>query len=196
MTPLVIQIDLDGVLADFARGFTKLRSKVCSERALEVPMLQANQTVWGECSDNDTLGNAEAWAALRKDTYFWRVLEPMVEQREFNRIAYLHQEHYVYFVTAREGRFAKYQTECWLVKRGIENPTVVMTADKAGFMRAAGVQYAIDDHPGFVDAMLKVPGANVYLMDRPYNQQYDAPGLVRVAELSAFLDVVFLAATR
>ena len=188
--PIKIQIDLDGVLADFTYGFTRLRNQFLSE--VKPIISQSMQSVWRECSDNAIEGNAEAWKSIRESSYFWEELPALASREEFKRLLDLQYVHDVYYVTAREGYRAKQQTEEWLRVYGIPNASVIMTANKAAFMRVVGVTYAIDDHPPFARDMALVPGASVYLKDMPYNQEWNSliAGVLRVPSLSEFIDAV------
>lgn len=188
--PKKIQIDVDGVLADFAYGFTRLRNQFLPEAEPVLP--QSVQQVWEECSDNAVPGNKETWGDIRDSLYFWEELPALATDEEFQRMRDLMWGNDVYFVTAREGYRAKQQTEAWLRLNGIPNATVVMTANKAAFMRIVGITHAIDDHPLFVRDMALVTGTSVYLKDMPYNQEWDAlsAGVLRVPSLTAFLDIM------
>src|SRR2546425_1059663 len=105
----VILFDIDGVLADFILGYTKLGVKMgflnrswstLSQRTWDMPEIPKAQ--------QDAM-----WEKIKQDSWFWTELEPLVDKDVFADIQDLRSTASVYFVTSRPGALAKQQTEMW-----------------------------------------------------------------------------------
>lgn len=182
---MIVQFDVDGVLADFIGGFCRVYAR---EHGCAFP-IPYEVIRW------DDLWNEEVWAHIKGSDSFWRELPSLATQTELERIARLAYDwDTVYFVTNRPGRFVHFQTVRWLEKRSIFRPTVIVTAKKAEFAVAAGVDYAIDDKAGNAVAIQYIaPKTKSYLLDAPYNRFDHAvlgSKVIRVKAVSEFLDAV------
>lgn len=188
----VVQFDIDGVLADFVRGFLNY---ITLKTNVAVPNLfDANNPRYGTEHIVGADLNSLAWESLKKDPFFWEGLPASATRAEFARIDKLQDQHDVYFATNRPGLYSKQQTEHWLMARGIARPTVVVTARKGEFARAVNATYSIEDKAGnAVYIGYESPTTQSYLLARAYNQ-FDPRVLgrkvVRVDTVSEFLNVV------
>ena len=186
-------MDIDGVLADFMYGFTKLAADKFGtpvtenhlyERWDETPGLSRNQVQWG-------------WAQIMQSGSFWADLNSLVRAEVFNRIERLSFIADTYFATARNGQNVKIQTEWWLRERGVISPTVLVTGRKGEAAAALGATHLIDDKAGnALCAYYLNPGLKSYILDRPYNR-FDhtivGSGVKRVTTVEEFLTDVEVA---
>lgn len=185
-----VQFDIDGVLADFIAGFTTL-----AHEYFGTPILSDRTNL--KYGTNHIVGadnSARVWKMIVDGTDFWWRLPAHADRPTFIRINNLQDERDVYFVTNRPGRWAKWQTESWLLAHGIWNPTVIVTDLKALPAQATGAGYAIEDKPGNAVMISYVNRAiRSFLIDLPYNRiNHDMIGgrVERVNTLSEFLDIV------
>lgn len=156
---MIIQCDVDGVLADFDLGYRlKFRERygVLKERAQR----------WDDSTDS------LVWQDIKASRDFWSTLHPLQKKevyRDLNTLQLL--GHTVYYVTARVGFEPHRQTYEWLRSQGIEHPTVIVSHLKAVFAEAAGTTHAIDDKFGNAYVVSLLPqGVKSYLLDAPYNR--------------------------
>lgn len=153
---MIIQFDVDGVLADFGAGYDAL----CLKLGLVAP---------GPDAPWDAKWEREVWTEIKASPYFWKELPPLIDGATFRRIHNLAAD--VYFVTARPGRETKWQTEEWLSSFGVKKATVIVSGKKAEFAQAVGVTYSIDDKAGNAVAIQYMSrGTKSYLLDASYNR--------------------------
>lgn len=168
MNDVVVQFDIDGVLADFVKGFLKYGAQalgtVLPEQSDVNNPCYGTQHIVGAATSN------KIWQYLLRDPFFWEGLPASATRQTFERIDGLQRQHRVYFVTNRPGLYAKLQTEHWLMSRGIKHPTVVVCAKKGEFARAAEVTYSIEDKAGnAVYIAYESPETRSFLINRAYN---------------------------
>lgn len=180
-----VVFDVDGVLADFHLGYAEKFREVTGSM---FPLTRGQVSAWND------LGDDRVWATIKKDTTFWERLVPLAPWKTYGRINMLADQHDVYFVTARIGKYPKAQTERWLTNMGIETPTVVCTNRKAEFATAVKIGYAIDDRADLAIAVAAVSrGTKSYILDAPYNKlNHGILGstLTRVETVDEFVDAV------
>lgn len=186
---MIIQWDVDGVLANFDRAYHALANEMFG---LSIPLEHPPTWDWLE----DTIGSdrvGRIWNHIKQDGSFWSELPLQCSAKEIARVAALDEEHTNYFVTSRVGKNPKIQTEYWLEKHGIVDPTVIVSSRKADAANALKAHYTIDDKAGNVLAVYynSPPERHVYVYDTPYNQ-FDSrvvgSRVRRVNTVSAFLD--------
>ena len=186
-----IVFDIDGVLADFVKGFTTLASQ-----AFYVPITGTlNQPSWQGFPGMQKHQVCQTWDYVNESNTFWYDLDPLVTHDELQGIERLRQSHEVYFCTARTGRSAKTQTELWLRMHGVKYPTVIICKHKGDFCKAVGADYAIDDkasNASYIDWQTE-GRTKSYLINRPYNQvpaEFLASGVKRVNTVSEFMEAM------
>lgn len=183
-----IVLDVDGCLADFVLGFTKLAHK-----HFGTPVTRTlDQPSWQGFPGLANWHVRETWGRVNESTTFWYDLEPLVTQYDLFEIEHRRQYGEVYFCTARTGESAKRQTEMWLRVNGIYNPTVIICKHKGDFCKAIGADYAIEDkasNASYIDWQTDGKTKS-YLINRPYNQVPDeflASGVKRVNTVTEFM---------
>lgn len=191
MAQKIIIFDIDGILAEFVFGATDL---MCDLGILKVPYGTDQQPSWDfDISPKD---QTRLWDAIRNSPTFWEDLNPLASSVEMALISQLNEEHIVYFVTSRQNSGnAKQQTERWLTKRGINNPTVIISANKGDVALAVGADYLVDDKCGnAIYAKYRSPKTEVFLIDRPYNrftpENVVGTKVKRIKTVTEFLDAI------
>lgn len=190
MSSNVILFDIDGVLADFILGYTKLGVKM---GLLQRSWSTLSQREWDMPEIPKAAQNA-IWEKIKADAWFWTQLEPLQDKDVFAEIEDLQVSHAVYFVTSRPGVNVKNQTEMWLNERGIFRPTVLISSLKGQIASGLKATHLIDDKAGnCVYVAYESPRTQVYLLDREYNR-FD-PSVIgrkvmRIPDIKAFLETV------
>jgi len=189
---MIIQFDIDGVLADFVQGFTTLARKWFPD----VPVTRtADQPLWSGFP-RMTKGQIDViWREVTGSWAFWQGLDALESPALFWRLDDLRARHELYFVTSRPGETAKVQTEAWLHRRGIYNPTVIISGKKAEIAKAIKANFSIEDKPsnGSCIDWMTDGRTKSYLINRPYNRmpnEFLASGVKRVNTVSEFIDEV------
>jgi uncharacterized HAD superfamily protein len=162
-----VQFDIDGVLADFMHGFTRLAQGMGLCKTITS---SGQQAVWERYGDVPDEHVSTVWENAKASPWFWEDLPALVDYPVFRRIEALQGDHEVYFATSRVGRAVKLQTIRWLRWHGISWPTVVVTPKKGEVAAALGAGYAIDDKAGNAIFMGYQKGVRSYLLDAPYNR--------------------------
>jgi uncharacterized HAD superfamily protein len=127
--------------------------------------------------------------------FWWKLLAVpgaylVIEQ--LNRLALAGHE--IYYITNRVGVKAKLQTEDWLAARGMQHPTVVVTADKVPIVRTLKLDVFIDDNLDMTNEVARVADeeklpvlGHVYLKSAGYNQEPRRGDLVVVKSVGEML---------
>ena len=179
---MVIATDLDGCLSDFNSPYANLLIKAAGGSTRSLPSSwQTDPTfpaVWdyeghyGFLPEERKMALGEI-AVSRK---FWQDLPTMEEAGDvikcLNQLAT--ENHQVYFITHRDlGLNVKIQSEIWLQRQGMLNPTVILCAAerKADVLGDIGDNLYIDDKWQTV-ADCQERGVNTYLKLAPYNAKH------------------------
>lgn len=196
-----IVFDVDGVLADFSRGFCGVLKDMYG---LDLDPRACKSWHWWEWVDGLTKEMEDtAWGAIFDDpkyATFWRDLQPLVTPREVERINDLSQRNLVSFVTNRSavGQHANVVnvTRGWLAHEGFRsgaNTYLAGSGQKGRRSKLLGAHIAIEDNGDncidFLDA-----GVAVAILRRPYNEGFvelvKARGGYAVDTLEEFLDIL------
>ena len=163
-------IDVDGVLAEFTYGFTKLATEL---GLVEKPWRCHTQKTWAFDFDVDAV-----WEELKRRYNWWMTLEPLVDVVEIAVLNELIKAHDVYFVTSRprtQGLSAEKQTEYWLAGIGIHTAGASVIATKTGtkgaLAKALDINLGWDDHLGNLEDLTR---ADILAVSRPwrYNEAW------------------------
>ncbi len=181
--------DMDGVLADFMSGFTKIAHDMFGYAECRTE----NQVRWDFDHMKDT-HVAAIWKEIKSSRTFWATLPSLISGNEHLRLADLCVERDVYFVTARPGLQARRQTSEWLNQYDIDDPAVIVLptlATKGEMANALGASYSIEDKAGNAVCISYMSEAKSYLIDRPHNR-FNPVALGskvrRVTSVSQYLD--------
>lgn len=188
-----VMIDMDGVLADFIKGFTMLAWTMYGTESYNV----FEQETWDGFKGLDKKQVGAVWDALHKNPKFWETLPLCTDKDTFADIQRMIDAgtHDFYFVTNRSSKGAKGQTERWLNGYGIVNPTVITTAKKGEVAKALGIHYSLEDKSENADCItwLTDNKTQSFILSRPYNSGVHAPHsnkVQRVNTVDRFLTVV------
>jgi FMN phosphatase YigB (HAD superfamily) len=179
---MIIQFDVDGVLADFDQGYRSAYFR-------RYGVMKGRAERWDDSTDS------KVWEDIKRSPDFWRTLNPLASRaamRDINQLQHL--GHTVYFVSARVGVEPQRQTYEWLLAHGIDRPTVVVSSKKALFAEAAKVTHAIDDKFGNAYVVSLLGYVKSYLLDAPYNRlDHGIVGgrVMRIESLDAFLSEIY-----
>lgn len=170
-----IGIDVDGVLANFVVSYRRLIVTMTG-RNLFQPGDDVNPPVWDweklrGYTDEEI---KPVWAHIMTSPDFWVHLTALPGATALaQRIARLENDHDLYFVTARVGDGAKWQTEVWLnTMIPVQLPTVLLSKDKGAICKALNIDLYIDDNlPNVQGVVEQSPKTRTYLLDYAYNQE-------------------------
>ncbi len=186
-----IIIDIDGVLADFTLGFTRLAANVLNFReVVHTPTIFHQQ--WNFKSVMTPLQESLTWEYIKANPWWWATLPPLIDKDMGARLSKLNETISIYYVTHRAGK-AHQPTSAWLQTTvNIAYPNVIMSKRKGEVARLLGATHAIDDKVENCWALYWLsnePQTKVYVLDRPYNRTpSDIPGIIRTNQFSQFVD--------
>ena len=192
MKQIIVQFDVDGVLADWTEAFTGLANSLwpgcilqCQETTAPFYMSPGHFT-------DPALFN-KTWEYLLQTPNWWASLHQLVFGDEFKRIAYLARQVPVYFVTNRWHYVnpANLQTTEWLRNMGVPNASVICTRLKGEAAYLLRTTHSLEDkRDNAIDIRnYTLPDSRSYLINRLYNQQF-YPSDLRVDTVAQFLDRV------
>lgn len=185
-------IDLDGCLADFNRGYGQLLEKYGGKKLPdgwwslltkgEFPTLWD----WDKAAGYTSEERGKAWDEI-KSTDFWFELDALPDAQEaLELLDRLGVDHEIYFLTHRQGKQCKQQTEDWLFGHGLVNTTatVLVTGDdKTPMIASLGLDFYCDDKPIHILRAADLQNTSAYLIDQPWNREYMGPLRDRVTSV-------------
>jgi len=181
---MTIGFDVDGVLADFVRGYQSLFVKITGRNAFE-PGDDVDPPTWDWPSLRGYTKEetSAVWDAIRQDPTFWLNLEAERSgacSTLSTLLPTLERKHSVYFITSRVGDRVKRQTEIWLDDHLAYSmrapgfwPTVVIVGHrvKGQVANALKLDAYIDDNlDNAKDCARDAAMISTYLLNRAYNQ--------------------------
>ena len=186
---MIIAVDMDGILSKFDGSFlTKLREAgFTGDVDLHNPEWPAMWN-WDLAAGATQEQIDRAWNLLKASPTFWLLLSPTATALEDTALLRNTQwdGHDLYFITNRVGVDAKWQTERWLHRYGIEPATVILSKEKGLVTRAIKADAYIDDKPSNLEG--HDPATTLYLFDRPFNRGVSmGAGMKRVRSVKEML---------
>ena len=175
-------IDIDGCLADFCGGFTKLLK---AQRDLPITY---DVWDWDKKAGYTKEERDKAWHQIHT-TDFWFELEPLDGALDaLDKLESMSENNDIYFITHRSGKQAKQQTEDWLFQYGITTPTVLISGlDKTPLIESLELDFYVDDKLDNI-VRAKDTRADLYLVDAPYNKPTNEGWIKRVKSVKEALD--------
>ena len=183
--------DLDGVFVDFNRGFAALFPDRRVPIGLpDFPPVWDWPQYYGATEEEVTA----AWTQVHESRGFWLGLSGYSGISSLiGRLIDLVWEHDLYFITSRTGHRAKWQTERWLARQGMNYPTVLLVKDhrqKIHLIKGLALHAYIDDRLDTLEACAACNSRTKYfLMERPWNKTTPDAYFVRELWLSNVLSV-------
>ena len=172
-----IGFDLDGILANFHFGFSKVANRLFGSPIVEdINEVKAYRWEdWGYPLDKKQ--HNKVWKEIDENVKgFWFSLPPLVNNSIFSKLKDMESNGYnFYFITSRKntaGRTALDQTKAWIEScTALRNFSVIPSHRKGGIIDRAEIDYFIDDLPeNVIEASIEAPNCKSFLLVRPYNQ--------------------------
>ena len=168
----VIAFDIDGVLANFTRGYTKIAHRLYGTPVGD----SACQQSWDFhkfpelCLDKEKSDfNGPIWTEVKNSPVFWATLDPfnVSVMPRINKI-----ENKI-FITDRPGVDTLEQSVFFLENWGIENPKIIVGSEKGPIAIRENVVAVIDDRwKNVVDIHNAIPTCYTALLYCAYNKEY------------------------
>lgn len=183
---MILGLDCDGVLADFNSAFIQRVIDVTGKdlfppRPFAIPCWDYPEHFGYTKADTTAV-----WKDIKADPGFWSGLNaypdvvPVI--RWLSKLSEYDQAD-VYFITNRMGVAAKAQTEMWLSARGVDSPTVLLSANKGMIARALNLDFYVDDkNENCADVAVNSLKTKTYMLAQPWNTEQ--PSVPRIASLS------------
>jgi len=200
-----IGFDLDGVLANFHYGFSKIANELFGSPIVkDINEVKAYRWEdWGYPLDKKQ--HNKVWREIDSNTNdFWLDLQPLVENTIFERMKKMEKENCnFFFITSRKntaGKSALSQTKDWIEScTALKNFSVIPSHRKGGILDRAEIDYFIDDLPeNVIEAAIEAPKCKSFLLVRPYNsyalefikKSHKFKNIGIVYSVGEFLDIV------
>lgn len=184
-----IQIDVDGVLADFLWGAYTIAHSFDSSVVIKSTIESKDWNNW-DGLDRSIIN--KVWEEIKTRPYFFCDLKPLITPEEMRMLSRLHVSgNEIYFVTARPGKTSKWQTEQWLWDKLNVSATVIMTPDKAGFSKLIHPDWSIEDNAmNAYKIGLNIGPTHSFILDRLYNKELHCMSAKRVGTVKEFLEAI------
>ena len=164
-----VGFDVDGVLANFTRAFTKLAVSIGEAPAI---VEQEDQREWKFPFHVDRV-----WREVARTQNWWMTLDPLIDNFELDFINELiRTEEAVYFITNRQesdiGLPVVEQTRLWLRGIGIDTGNVLAVERKGPVCAALDLDWFIDDK---IENLESISHSGVFAVARSwsYNDEWD-----------------------
>lgn len=185
-----IQIDVDGVLANFTKGFYREANKYIPSLPIQGDDTQES---WDYKDIPDDI-QSKIWQTIKASKTWWYELDPIPTPEEFEKLQDLEYRDgiNIYYVTARPGDYAKFLTERWIRTHcRIEHPTVIVALNKGEIAKHLKVDFAIEDRGENAEDITRYcrDPKNSFLINRKYNRRIPYAA-TRVDTFGEFLEKI------
>jgi hypothetical protein len=180
-----IAFDIDGVLANFTRGFTRIANHLFGTPIGDHPSQESWMFEDLPSLDLDKAKCDAVWKVIKDSQNFWANLDPfnpsvmfVIEKIE-NKI----------FITNRPGHLPKEQSIAFLERWGVYGPNVIVAADKVPTVKDHNVVAMIDDYEKNCFPIREaVPECYTAMLHTPYNKIHHAKWLAMGGEIVLSVD--------
>lgn len=190
-----VVFDVDGVLADWSSGFSKLARALFPHVSHLIPVVSHHERQsWDDYPGMTPEMVKVTWDHVHSYPSFWATLPSFLTDKDGHRISRLIDNGYrVYFATNRKTPGALEATRAWLHLRISYDVNVIITHRKGEFCKVVDADYYIDDKSENVDCVIWMTDKKTksYVLTRPYNSGVYAPhskSARRVDTVSQFLE--------
>ncbi len=193
----VVVFDIDGVLADFAYGFS---SHAVSRGWMDRPNFNEEILTWNWHPDTLTKGQVnDLWREVDHSTIFWQNLPPLFPQHHIQQLHALKEEFDLefWYVTGRsEGKDnqTRKQTLRWLWQYKLpDSENLLMNNNKSQVLLQLSANHeivsVIEDNPKNIQD-LWLNGWPVVQMVYPYNELASEDDIPRVHSLGEYINLL------
>jgi 5'(3')-deoxyribonucleotidase len=188
----IVGIDVDGVLADFVKGFFQLSRDYLHKPGLDVTEAD-NWDFVGQISESEL---DLIWQKIKYSTVctnWWTTLDKLPNTDNLTKAC---QDFDVVFVTNKvstRGFSPETQVKIWLLKEYlIKQPRIVVSkGEKGPVAQELGLQWFIDDRDkNCVSVKNTVSECQVYLQNQRYNRGFNRADIPRINSLNEFLSLI------
>jgi hypothetical protein len=185
----MIAFDIDGVLANFTRGFTRIAHRLYGSPVGD----GASQETWffedypqlGLNKEQCDFSTGAIWQEIKSSPFFWAELDAL-NPSVMPRIDAIKNK---LFITNRAGVDPIGQSEQFLELHGILNPVVFLAAKKAPIVAQYHVVAMVDDYyPNVVEVKEVLPAGYVALHYTNYNRMHHETWLANGGEITLSVD--------
>jgi len=194
-----IGIDLDGVVADFYKGYTKLATQKFGNHVEVLCSIKHRErfSTWKleKIMNLEKFQAEEMIESINNFPMFYETLELLYPESWQKLISeFSNREDYeITFITSRknsESVSVREVTKRWLQIQGWQNPSVVVTDEKVLFCKVLGIQKFVDDTlKNCLDVHTHCQEAcEVFILDYPHNRDHQIPDSIkRIHTLEDFI---------
>lgn len=178
-----IGYDIDGVLADFTKGFNQ---KIKHRN----PQIQTYSDRLIDHYDYKKFYGEEivrkVWEDIARDEMFFeRLLPDPRSSLEDVRVLHRYSHAQFYFLTNRKNTMSvQKQTHAWLKKHGMSSPKVIFTEDKAQVITEQNIDMFIDNNPRCIQQIDQKTSIDPHALLKRYNKDIDATHVGTVREFN------------
>lgn len=179
--PLVLGLDVDGVLAEFTKAFVDVLARVTG-RDLRSPHWRDELAGFWDIGAQLGYRRSQvraAWHWIENSPDFWASLPPLpAAALTLRQLAEAASRDRIipFFLTCRRSHTAHYQTVDWLQRHGYPAPTVVLAKyafDKGRLASLLHLDLMVDDYDENITAIRRLsPTTTPVLHLQPWNRQF------------------------
>ena len=176
--PANILVDLDGVIANFAKKFSELCNTKYGDRCV---LLENSTNIpfwhWEDWYDITVPEILDIWEDIKHTQNFWMTLDILEYwdwvyfRNKLNKLESLN----VYFITARtetEGYSVANQSAMWLKSHGWDNPFVIQSQKKGELSELLDIRFVIDDKDkNLIDIHNYLPNCKLFAYPAKHNEK-------------------------
>ncbi len=182
---MMIAFDIDGVLADFVTPFLRLLEKRGGGEAIDPASITDPNFQHHPFLTQELIYDCMVEASY--DSEFWRVLDSLPSEKQWQTLNRLSCQHEMVFITHRWVRDTydiNRATGDWLRRHGVANPVVHFTQEKKSqLVNQLGVELFVDDRHENCEDVATATDAVVFMPHRPYNRAFAHPRVRRIQDL-------------